>query len=92
LEREVEIPQRMLDEGDNMLRTVIKYWKALKNTSPGGLREAFLIRNGKLIEAEQPARLIVERMDLDILLSSLPWGIGVVKLPWMNEPFYVEWQ
>ncbi|MFS2190521.1 contractile injection system tape measure protein, partial [Mucilaginibacter sp. Mucisp84] len=56
------MPQRMLDEGYNMLRTVIKYWKALKNTSPGGLREAFLIRNVKLIEAEQPARLIVERM------------------------------
>jgi hypothetical protein len=92
LEREVEIPQRMLDEGDNMLRTAIKYWKGLKNTSPGGLREAFLMRNGKLIEAEQPARLIVERMDLDILLSSLPWGIGVIKLPWMDEPFYVEWQ
>lgn len=92
LERDVEIPQRMLDEGDNMLRTVIKYWKALKSTSPGGLRDAFLIRNGKLIEAEQPVRLIVERMDLDILLSSLPWGIGVIKLPWMDEPFYVEWQ
>jgi hypothetical protein len=92
LEHEVEIPQRMREEGDNMLRTVIKYWKGLKNTSPGGLREAFLMRNGKLIEAEQPARLIVERMDLDILLSSLPWGIGVIKLPWMGEPFYVEWQ
>lgn len=92
LEREVVIPQRMLDEGDNMLRTVIKYWKALRSTSPGGLREAFLMRNGKLIEAEQPVRLIVERMDLDILLSSLPWGIGVIKLPWMDEPFYVEWQ
>jgi hypothetical protein len=92
LERGIEIPQRMLDEGDNMLRTVIKYWKGLKSTSPGGLREAFLMRNGKLIEAEQPVRLIVERMDLDILLSSLPWGIGVIKLPWMDEPFYVEWQ
>ncbi|WP_413667096.1 contractile injection system tape measure protein [Mucilaginibacter sp. Mucisp86] len=92
LERDIEIPQRMLDEGDNMLRTVIKYWKALKNTSPGGLREGFLIRKGKLIEAEQPVRLIVERMDLDILLSSLPWGIGVIKLPWMDGPFYVEWQ
>ncbi|QEM11200.1 contractile injection system tape measure protein [Mucilaginibacter rubeus] len=92
LAREVEIPQRMLEEGDNMLGTVIKYWKALKNTSPGGLRDAFLTRNGKLIEAEKPARLIVERKDLDILLSSLPWGIGVIKLPWMDEPFYVEWQ
>ena len=92
LERDIEIPQRMLDEGDNMLRTVIKYWKALKNTSPSGLREGFLMRKGKLIEAERPVRLIVERMDLDILLSSLPWGIGVIKLPWMDEPFYVEWQ
>ncbi|MEO3406358.1 contractile injection system tape measure protein [Mucilaginibacter sp. CAU 1740] len=92
LERDVEIPQRMLDEADNMLLTVIKYWKALKNTSPGGLREGFLNRNGKLIEAEQPARLIVERMDMDILLSTLPWGMGVIKLPWMVEPFYVEWQ
>lgn len=92
LERDVEIPQRMLDEGDNMLRTVIKYWKALKNTSPDGLREGFICRNGKLIEAEQPARLIVERMDLDILLSTLPWGLGVIKLSWMVEPFYVEWQ
>ncbi|WP_114937099.1 contractile injection system tape measure protein [Mucilaginibacter endophyticus] len=92
LAREVEIPQRMLEEGDTMLGTVIKYWKALKNTSPGGLRDTFLIRNGKLIEAEKPARLIVERKDLDILLSSLPWGIGVIKLPWMDEPFYVEWQ
>lgn len=92
LERGVEIPQRMLDEGDNMLLTVIKYWKALKNTSPGGLREGFLNRNGKLIETEQPVRLIVERMDLDILLSTLPWGMGVIKLPWMVEPFYVEWQ
>jgi len=92
LERDIEIPQRMLDEGDNMLRTVIKYWKALKSTSPGGLREGFLMRKGKLIEVEQPVRLIVERMDLDILLSSLPWGIGVIKLPWMDEPFYVEWQ
>ncbi|HEY9195686.1 MAG TPA: contractile injection system tape measure protein, partial [Mucilaginibacter sp.] len=92
LERQIEIPRRMLDEGDNMLSTVIKYWKSLRNTSPDGLREGFLMRKGKLIEAENPARLIVEKMDLDILLSTLPWGIGVIKLPWMDEPFYVEWQ
>lgn len=92
LEREIEIPQRMLEEGENMLRTVVKYWKALKNTSPGGLRQGFLMRNGKLTEAERPVRLIVEHKDLDILLSSLPWGIGVIKLPWMDEPFYVDWQ
>jgi len=92
IERIVDIPQLMCDEADNMLLAVIRHWKALKNTSPGGLREGFLTRNGKLIESENPARLIIEKKDMDVLLATLPWGIGVVKLPWMREPFYVEWQ
>ncbi|TSJ43012.1 hypothetical protein FO440_02135 [Mucilaginibacter corticis] len=92
IEREVDIPQLMRDEADNMLLAVIRHWRALKNTSPGGLREGFLCRNGKLIESENPVRLIIEKKDMDVLLATLPWGIGVVKLPWMREPFYVEWQ
>lgn len=92
IERVVDIPQLMRDEADNMLLAVIRHWRALKNTSPGGLRESFLSRNGKLIESENPVRLIIEKKDMDVLLATLPWGIGVVKRPWMREPFYVEWQ
>lgn len=91
LERMLTLPDGMVNEADNMLFTVIKYWKSLKNTSPAGLREAFLRRGGKLIEKENPARLIVEKKDMDILLATLPWGLGVIKLPWIAEPFYVEW-
>ena len=92
IDRVVDIPQLMRDEADNMLLAVIWHWRALKNTSPGGLREGFLSRKGKLIESENPVRLIIEKKDMDVLLATLPWGIGVVKLPWMSEPFYVEWQ
>ncbi|SDD67747.1 hypothetical protein SAMN05216464_102255 [Mucilaginibacter pineti] len=91
IDRLLTIPDGMLTEADGMLRTVIKYWKSLKNTSPDGLREAFLQRSGKLLEQENPARIIIEKKDMDILLGTLPWGLGVIKLPWISEPFYVEW-
>ncbi len=92
VERNVEIPQGMLDEADDMLRAVITHWAALKNTSILGLREAFLQRNGKLVMSEETSLLIVEKKGLDVLLATLPWGICLIKLPWMNKPLYVEWQ
>ena len=27
----------------------------------------------------------------DVLLDTLPWGIGLVLLPWMEQPLHVEW-
>lgn len=92
IERFVSIPQGMLDEADNLLKTAIGHWKALKNTSPDGLREGFLTRPGKLVTTDEPAILYIEKSTIDILLSSLPWGLGVIKLPWMPRPFYVNWQ
>lgn len=91
IERLVKLPKGMQTEADNLLRAAVRHWKALKNTSPDGLREGFLTRNGKLIITEETPRLIVEHADLDILLASLPWGLGVVKLPWMPKVLYVEW-
>jgi hypothetical protein len=26
-----------------------------------------------------------------MLLAQLPWGIGTVKLPWMNKAIFTEW-
>jgi hypothetical protein len=36
-------------------------------------------------------RLQVEQKAIDILLGSLPWGLNVVKLPWMESMLMVEW-
>jgi len=86
------LPQAALDEAEQLLQTVINYWDVLKSTSPDGLREGFLQREGKLTRTgEQAWKLQVEQRAMDILLSRLPWGVSMVKLPWMDELLTVEW-
>jgi hypothetical protein len=76
---------------EDLLTAVIDHWSILKNTSIGGLRETFLKRDGKLSRVDNGWLLQVEQKSIDVLLNSLPWGIGIVKLPWMNEIQYVDW-
>jgi len=77
---------------DELLSEVLKHWKALGNSSPGGLREAFLQRNGKLEYIYSGWHLTIEHKTLDILLNRLPWGISLVKLPWMKDMLTITWQ
>ena len=78
-------------EVDMMLQQLIKNWTALKNTSPDGLRQMFIRRDGKLIQKDRAYKLIVERKAQDVLLEKLPWGISIVKLPWIRDLLFVEW-
>lgn len=87
-----DLPRSALDEAEHLLQTVINYWEALKSTSPDGLREGFFQREGKLTQTGEGAwKLKVEQQTIDILLSRLPWGLNMVKLPWMDELLVVEW-
>jgi hypothetical protein len=78
-------------EAEGLLTAVISHWTKLGNTSPAGLRETFLQRDGKLTRQDQGWLLHVERKSLDILLGYLPWSLSVVRLPWLEAPIYVEW-
>ncbi|HAB16742.1 MAG TPA: hypothetical protein DCE44_09865 [Verrucomicrobiales bacterium] len=83
-------------ESEQLLRAVIRNWPPLKNTSIGGFRQSFLQREGRLALPEDATpmpgwKLRVERKGHDILLDQLPWGLYLVKLPWMPQPLYVEW-
>jgi Contractile injection system tape measure protein len=90
--RGIELPAAALLEGEHLLQTAIDYWQVLKDTSPDGLREGFLQRTGKLTHQEDGNwRLQVEQQSIDILLGSLPWGINVVTLPWLECLIMVEW-
>jgi hypothetical protein len=88
---EMQSDYEIESECELLLNEAITHWKALKNTSIDGLRETFLLRNGKLSKIENGWLLQVEQKTVDILISSLPWGFGIVKLPWMNEMLFVEW-
>lgn len=88
---ELKLKDEIKDECQVLLNEVIARWSVLKNTSIGGLRETFLQRNGKLSKVDNGWLLQVEQKAVDVLLNHLPWGIGIIKLPWMNEMLFVEW-
>ncbi|UJP63806.1 contractile injection system tape measure protein [Mongoliitalea daihaiensis] len=89
IDRFIQLEAYEKEEGEKLLRSIIQHWQRLKSTSLEGLREMFIQREGKL-ELEKP-KLIVERKAQDLLMDSLPWGISVIKLPWMKQTLYVNW-
>ena len=78
-------------EADALLAGVIEHWTALKQTSVSGLRLSFLQRPGLLRAEADGWRLHIEREAFDVLLDFLPWGIGVIKLPWMTDAIHTAW-
>lgn len=90
---ELTLDENQIELCDGLLKAVIKNWEKLGNTSVEGLRNSFLIRNGKLSKKENNDwQLQVESKSFDILLSSLPWAISIIKLPWMEKMMTVDWQ
>ncbi len=80
-----------LDHVNDLLQSVIENWSALKSTSPDGLRETFLQRKGILVFNDDTWQLQVEQNAVDILLESLPWTIGYIKLSWMENVLKTQW-
>jgi hypothetical protein len=88
----VTLPSQDLEEADALLSACIRHWSILQNTSHDGLRGTFLLRQGRLTTAFDGGWLLqVERQSVDILLDHLPWGIGIIKLPWLPQLIHVEW-
>ncbi len=80
------------EECKKVLNSAVNHWKALKNTTPDGLRENFLRRNGRLKKSSFGWTLYVEEKTQDILLDQLPWGISAVVFAWMNQHLTVQWR
>jgi hypothetical protein len=85
-----------LDDGDvaacdALLGAVLQHWTALRSSSPEWLRQQFFLREGKLERADSGWRLTIERHAQDVLLARLPWGCGVVALPWLTDRIFVHW-
>jgi hypothetical protein len=75
----------------SLLKGLINNWEQVKNSSPEGIQETFLQREGILRFGKDKVTLIVEEKGVDILLHSVPWNISLIKLPWMQMPIFVEW-
>lgn len=88
----IEVTAEEAELAESLLYAVLSHWKTLGNTSVEGLRETFLIRPGRIFEADQSWKLEVELMSFDILLDSLPWSCNLINLPWMKKPIEVNWR
>lgn len=91
LEKSLTLTDEEKSEIASLLQTVIQYWEALKNTSIEGLRNTFLLRDGKLTGNENGWLLQIEQKAWDVLLDTLPWGTSMIKTPWMTELLRVQW-
>ncbi len=74
-----------------LLNAILVQWDKLKNTSPESFQASFLQRDGALSRMEENWNLKVETRGYDVLLNTLPWGLGMIKTSWMPEFIYVEW-
>lgn len=87
----VSLTDEQKQEARDVLLSAIEYWNVLRDTSPEGLRESFLQREGKLSFKEKEWILQVEQKPFDMLLQNLPWNINMIKLPWMKSMLKTEW-
>lgn len=88
----IRLSKREREECKRLLEAAINHWTVLGDTSPAGLQGTFLCRDGKLTRKHDGGWLLqVEQRGFDVLLADLPWGISMVKLPWMPDLLWVEW-
>ena len=87
-----EITKYEKEQCEKLLLSVIEHWKVLKNTTISVLQESFLQREAKIVENQSNVyEITVEQKSIDILLDQLPWGLGMIKTPWMEEFLTCYW-
>lgn len=85
-----ELKRTERTEADKLLKSVLKHWDKLKNTSVEGLRHTFLQREGKLIWKNDLIHLHLASGPYDVLLNYIPWPWSMIRLPWMKKMLTVS--
>lgn len=92
IEYTTENSKEEIKMAESLLGAIITNWSVMKNTSPMGFRQSFLVRSGMLYKNEDGWLLCVEKRAFDMLMGTLPWGFSIVKFPWMKKVLRVEWK
>lgn len=76
---------------DGLLAAAIANWPMIAGSSVDALRETFLQREGRLVQADDKWQLQVQRRSLDVLVDQIPWGFATIFHRWMVKPVIVTW-
>lgn len=85
------ITAQEMEECNDLLVAAIQQAPILHEMSIAGFRGSFLLRKAQLGVSDGHWLLRVERETHDIVLDRFPWGVHIVKLPWMAAMMQVEW-
>ncbi|MDD2305385.1 MAG: contractile injection system tape measure protein [Prolixibacteraceae bacterium] len=87
----IELTEDEMASAVSLQNGLINNWEKVKNSTPEGIRETFVQREGILRFDADKITLVVDKHGVDVLVESLPWNISLIKLSWMKKPIYVEW-
>ena len=85
------LEQFELDLCEFLLKSVIKNWEKINNSTISTLRETFLIREGVLRTSSIDFNLSIQKKPFDVLLSTLPWNISMIQTSFMKNRILVDW-
>ncbi|KZN45226.1 contractile injection system tape measure protein [Pseudoalteromonas luteoviolacea] len=92
-EEQTTIGEQERDEITNMVNAAISRWEALKGMPADAFKSMFLQRAGEVKLTANGVCIVIDSKPQDILLMKLPWGLGIVQLPWLNNDLInIEWQ
>ncbi|RJE76941.1 hypothetical protein BGP78_01450 [Pseudoalteromonas sp. MSK9-3] len=70
---------------EHMLNAAIARWTALQDMSVASFTALFLQREGEVCLTETGVKIEVEDKPQDILIMRMPWGLGLIQLPWLSS-------
>ena len=91
IDMEFQLTEAEKAEGEALLNGLIEHWNPKAKMGINMLRGNFLMREGKLTQADTGWELYINDEPYDILKNTLPWGIGTIRLPWNEYMIHVVW-
>ncbi|MEP0263093.1 contractile injection system tape measure protein [Dokdonia sp.] len=89
--RHIVLSDYIKEQAEELLESVIENWGVFNNASTDLICHEFLQREGKLSFTEDNPKIVIERKTQDILVDKLPWGIGICRLPWLDQLIFTNW-
>jgi Contractile injection system tape measure protein len=84
IDEALELNQKEKERAQAFLTMIIGHWKAIKNMPVNSFQSLFIQREANCYENDTGWRIDIDKTTTDILLSKLPWSIGVISLPWLQ--------
>lgn len=75
-----------------MIKAAIDQWPIMQTASVEAIQEGFLRRKGKIIKEQQDILFRIKASGIDVLLDRLPWNLSIIKFPWQDQLFRIDWR